>query len=238
VFDSRENALVAATNDSPNNRKVAYFWGAGGAVVSPTIIGPATTPQLYSTIIAARKQLADEVQEQLVILALTMVGAMVARSILTRITKVGSGGNEPPRANPGEGQGVTKIKPLNGQVSIGGGFENPNGTNLNPIKPGSGGPAKDIPNHVLGGMEDMAEKFESSSVQKMISSRLRYIDVDWPNATRAAAKVMAPGGRVEMNIWCQGEVEQRALKAAFEAAKFKNVRVVGSGPGTMIFATF
>jgi hypothetical protein len=181
--------------------------------VSPTIIGPATSPQLYSTIIAARQQLAKEVQEQLVILAITMVGAMIARSILTRITKVRSGGNEPPRPNPGEGQGSTKIKPLNGQVSIGGGFENQNGTNLNPIKPGSGGPAKDIPNHVLGGMEDMAEKFEAGSVQKMISSRLRYVDVDWPSATKAAAKVMAPGGRVEMNVWCQ-PAEQRALKAA------------------------
>jgi hypothetical protein len=48
---------------------------------------------------------------------------------------------------------------------------------------------------------------------------------------------MAPGGRVEMNVWRQ-PAEQRALKAAFEAAKFKNVKVVGNGTGTMIYADF
>jgi hypothetical protein len=49
-------------------------------------------------MIAARQQLAKEVQEQLVILAIAMVGAMIARSILTRITKVRSEGHGSGRA--------------------------------------------------------------------------------------------------------------------------------------------
>jgi hypothetical protein len=132
----------------------------------------------------------------------------------------------------------TKIKPLNGLVSVGGGFENKNGSNLNPIKPGSGGPTKDIPNHVPGRMEDMAEIFEAGSVKKMISSRLRYADVDWPKGTQAAGKVMASGGVVEMNVWCNSAGEKETLKPAFNAAGFTDVRVEGDSVGTMIYAKY
>jgi hypothetical protein len=53
IYDTFEKAKAAA-NDSAAARRVAYFWGAGGAVISPTIIGAGTTPELYSTIIAVR----------------------------------------------------------------------------------------------------------------------------------------------------------------------------------------
>jgi len=53
IYDSFSEAKSAA-NDNPATRRVAYFWGAGGAVVSPTIIGPASTPELYSTIVSVR----------------------------------------------------------------------------------------------------------------------------------------------------------------------------------------
>ena len=83
--------------------------------------------------------------------------------------------------------------------------------------------------------EEMDQLFEDNSVTYMISSRLRYNDVDWPRATAAAAKVVAPGGRVEMNIWCQG-LEALQLKLLFERAGFRNVRVAGTGVGTMLHA--
>lgn len=152
------------------------------------------------------------------------------------------GGNEPARTNPKVPTSIpAKIKPLNGKVSVGGGFENKVGSNLNPTNPVSGGPAKNIPNHVPGRMEDMAELFEAGSVKRMISSRLRYVDVDWAKGTQAAAKVMAPGGTVQMNVWTQSAAEQKALAEAFVNAGFKNVKVnqVGyDGSSTMISATF
>lgn len=129
------------------------------------------------------------------------------------------------------------IRPVNGTVNVGGGGEIPNVTNLNPIKVGSGGPTKDIPNHVLGSMEDMAKLFEPASVKKMYSSRLRFGDVDWAKGTTAAAKVMPSGGEVGMNVWTFAPEQRVALKTAFEQAGFKNVRVMLEGAGTMVFAT-
>ncbi|GBU17954.1 MULTISPECIES: hypothetical protein [Methylobacterium] len=134
--------------------------------------------------------------------------------------------------------GAPRIKPVNGKVNVGGGTENSKVTNLNPINPNSGGPTTGIPNHVLGGMEDMGELFEAGSVREMFSNKLRYVDVNWPRATQAAARVMAPGGKVSMNVWTIETAEQQALKTAFEAAGFKNVKVVGEGAGTILTATF
>ena len=129
-----------------------------------------------------------------------------------------------------------RIRPFNGKVNVGGGAETPQMTNLNPCKPGSGGPTSGIPNHVRGLMEEMDQIFEPESVDFMMSSKLRYVDVQWERATRAAAKVMRPGSRVEMNVWCQG-TEGQQLKAQFERAGFKDVQVIGDGVGTMLSAT-
>jgi hypothetical protein len=133
-----------------------------------------------------------------------------------------------------------KTTPLNGKVSVGGGFENTDGTNLNPVThDDSGGPARDIPNHVLGRMEDMDQLFEPASVKLMISSKLRFQDVDWTRGTQAAARVMAPGGKVLMNVYAvYTDTDEEALRSAFVSAGFKNVQVKGDPPGTMVFATF
>jgi hypothetical protein len=131
-----------------------------------------------------------------------------------------------------------RVVPLNGKVNVGGGGgpKEPAGyTNLNPVKAGSGGPSSGIPNHVQGAMEDMAELIEPQSVSEMISNRLRFIDVNWARATAAAAKVMKPGGKVSMNVWCSAE-EVLKLEAAFKSAGFKNVKSFGSGTGTMLTA--
>jgi hypothetical protein len=129
-----------------------------------------------------------------------------------------------------------KIIPIKGEVNVGGGNETPDITDLNPIKQGSGGPQRGIPNHVHGSMEEMDQIFVQGSVKKVISVRLRVIDVDWPKATKAAANVMPRGGKVMMNIWTWTPEQQAAIKAAFEAAGFSNVEVAGLGPGTMLTA--
>jgi hypothetical protein len=93
-----------------------------------------------------------------------------------------------------------------------------------------------IPNHILGGMEDMEEIFESGSVEYMMSSKLRFADVNWAQATRSAAASMRPGGRVEMNVWCSSAEEVSALEQAFRDAGFSNVKTTGSGAGVMLTA--
>lgn len=131
-----------------------------------------------------------------------------------------------------------RIVPLNGKLNVGGGGgpREPAGyTNLNPIKAGSGGPASGIPNLLQGSMEEMAELIQPQSVGEMISNRLRFVDVNWARATAAAAKVMKPGGKVSMNVWCSAE-EAVQLEAAFKSAGFRDVKTSGSGTGTMLTA--
>lgn len=128
------------------------------------------------------------------------------------------------------------LKPVNGKVNVGGGMETPNMTNLNPCNPNSGRPTKGIPNHVLGGMEDMDAIFAQDSIDVMMSSKLRFADVNWPQAARAAAKVMRRGGKVEMNVWCSSPAEAEALVKAFKEAGFSDVKTMGDSVGTMLFA--
>lgn len=123
-------------------------------------------------------------------------------------------------------------------MNVGGGLEPgcEGATNLNPIKEGSGGPVKDIPNHVKAGFEDIADVFEPGSVKELFSNRLRFGDVDWARAARGAAKAVAPGGRVSLNIWVSAGQDIALVIQAFVDAGFKNVQAIGSGPGTVVTA--
>lgn len=129
------------------------------------------------------------------------------------------------------------IRPFRGRVNVGGGMETPDWTNLNPLRTQYGGPAKGIPNHVEGAMEEMDLIFEAASVEEVMSSRLPFAAVKWDEATRAAASVMKPGGKVFMNVWCPDDQAVATLKTAFESAGFKNVKITGRGAGTILEAT-
>lgn len=139
------------------------------------------------------------------------------------------------RRSEGSFSSVTRVKPVNGKVNVGGGFETPNMTNLNPCKPGSGGPTSGIPNHLAGGMEQMDQLLEPNSVEYLMSSKLRFVDVNWSAAAQAAAKSMRSGGKVEMNIWCTGNEIQTVVRA-FQNAGFRDVKAIGDGVGTMLTA--
>jgi|GEM_PF-2506444 len=128
------------------------------------------------------------------------------------------------------------IKPVNGKVNVGGGLEpgSEGATNLNPIKSGSGGPSKGIPNHVKAGFEEIGEVFEPGSVKEIFSNRLRYGDVNWTKAAQGSAKVVAKGGKLSLNVWTQSAKETQIIIDAFTSAGFKDVRALGEGTGTII----
>jgi len=46
---------------------------------------------------------------------------------------------------------------------------------------------------------------------------------------------VAPGGSVDMNVWCQDEEAQELVKQ-FQIAGFSDVKTTGSGVGTMLTA--
>ena len=197
----------------------------------PTIFSPATTPRTISNIRAAVSQLVHEVQQELVVLAISIVGGMIMRQVFRSLARAsGSGGRPVPRPQ--------RIRPVNGTVNVGGGLE-PNAataTNLNPIVPNTGGPTSGIPNHVRAGFEQIGEVFEVGSVNTVISNRLPFNTVNWSQAARGTFGVMAPGGRFSLNVWTQSQADVRAIINAFTRAGFREVtNVTGQvGSGTVI----
>jgi len=226
-IDEKVHDTLAAANDVigkvPAKKGVtrfAFYRGAGGAVIAPTIFSPATTPRIIATFYEARRLYADYVLNALSGTAVNIVGGMVLRTFLGSILRKVSDDPVPPRRPPPVPI-PAKIRPLNGTVDVGGTGGQPPVTNLNPVKPFSGGQSRNIPNHVPAEMEKMDDIFQPGSVQRMESIKLRYQDVNWTLATRAAAKVMPKGGKVYMNIWTQTKQQFDALVSAFEKAGFQ-----------------
>jgi hypothetical protein len=240
IFDSADQARAAAAA-SQRQPAVAYFVGAGGAVVAPTRICPATAPQLVATMLEARQMLGKAVADELTVLAISLVGGMIIRAVVSRIVGVQRGGKVPPNKSAG----AIKIRAKNDKINVGGALEKGSEqyTNLNPVNPNSGGATKSIPNHVQAPFEEIGDIFQPDTVVEIISNRLRYVDVkDWRTAARGAFKVLRPGGRLGsghpasgMNVWAE-EKEVASMIKAFQDAGFKDVRNVGSksGPGVVI----
>jgi hypothetical protein len=241
LFDTIDEAKAAAAACS-RKPAIAYFVGAGGAVVAPTVICPATAPQLVATMFEARRMLSKAVSDELAVLAVSLVGGMILRAVMSRIVGAQRGGKVPPKSPKG-----IKIRAKNDQINVGGALEEGSReyTNLNPVDPNSGGAARGIPNHVKARFEEIGEIFEPGTVKCIISNRLRFVDVkDWAAAARGAFRVMRSGGRLGtshpasgMNIWAE-EKEVAAMIKAFQDAGFKEVKNVGmkSGPGVVIKA--
>jgi hypothetical protein len=97
---SADAAILAAPAAANGITRYAFYRGAGGAVIVPTIFSPATTPVTIQTLLTARALLADEVQKELIVLAISMVGGMILKSILTRIVRIGSKTADPIPGEP------------------------------------------------------------------------------------------------------------------------------------------
>ncbi|MFO0606347.1 MAG: DUF4157 domain-containing protein [Polyangiales bacterium] len=98
IFPGRAEALAAVPIGPPapgRGMPYTYFRGVGG-LVAPTVFSPATTPRIIATALDARRRLAASVQRDLIILALSMVGARV----LMRFLRWVGGRISAPRALP------------------------------------------------------------------------------------------------------------------------------------------
>ena len=75
----------------------AYYRGAGGAVIAPTIFSSAITPRIMATYREAVRQYAESVVHDLVGLAISIVGGRILHMVLPRVFRLGSGEPAPPR---------------------------------------------------------------------------------------------------------------------------------------------
>jgi hypothetical protein len=243
IFNSLQDAQSAVSAFTPAGDKIprhAYYWGAGGMTIAPTVFSPATTPRIFETLMNARAELARQVMTGLGQLAIQMVINKVLGFFYGRALKSGTGEEDvpvrkTPQPEPSQGQ----LVPVNGKVNVGGGFEegSANATNLNPIISGTGGPTKGIPNHVNARFEEMDNIFKPGSVKELISNRLPSQTVNWDRAAQAAAKVMPSGGKVSLNVWTQSKEEVNTIINAFQNAGFKNVQNATGQVGTATIIT-
>ncbi|MEV4051969.1 hypothetical protein AB0J55_12375 [Amycolatopsis sp. NPDC049688] len=128
IYPDRIEAMRAIPAGPPapgQGSPVAFYHGAGGAVVAPTTFSPATTPRFAECALRARRELAEQVQHELAVLAVTLVAGLALRALLNRVARIGGGDPVPPRppvlAESGEAFGARMAR----EMSAGGFRGNP-----------------------------------------------------------------------------------------------------------------
>jgi hypothetical protein len=102
VYDTlaqANEAIRRAPAKAKGVKPFAYYRGAGGAVISPTMFSPATTPRIIATFLEARRLYAEFVQNALAGLAISLAGGVILRMGLGPLLRAFTD-HKPPRAVP------------------------------------------------------------------------------------------------------------------------------------------
>ncbi len=100
LYPDRDSALAEldARGTEAGHPRYAWYRGAGGALIVPTLFSQATTPRIARTMLAVREHLAQTTQRELKVLLLTLTGTKVLQGVFSRVLRVGA---EPaPRPQP------------------------------------------------------------------------------------------------------------------------------------------
>jgi hypothetical protein len=112
IYPDRDTALkeIAANAPGSGHARHAYYRGAGGALVVPTVFSPATTPRIAQTMREVRKHLAEKVQSELKVVLLTLTGTKLLQGAFSRVVRAGAG---------------SALRPLAREEGLGGGVPAP-----------------------------------------------------------------------------------------------------------------
>ncbi|WP_143196185.1 hypothetical protein [Archangium sp. Cb G35] len=105
IYPDRAAALadLSASAHEAERSRYAYYRGAGGALIVPTLFSPATTPRIARTMLEVRTLLAQARQDELKVLLLTLTGTKVLQGVFSRVLRVGSEPELHPLPQRGEG---------------------------------------------------------------------------------------------------------------------------------------
>ena len=78
----------------------AYYRGAGGALIVPTLFSPASTPRIARTMLAVHQDLGQTVERELKVLLLNLTAAKVLQGVFSRVARVEAEPAPPPRPLP------------------------------------------------------------------------------------------------------------------------------------------
>ncbi|WP_224244435.1 hypothetical protein [Hyalangium gracile] len=92
LYPNRGAALadIAASASEARHARYAWYRGAGGALIVPTLFSPATTPRIARTMLEVRRHLTETVQRELKVLLVNLTGVRVLQGVFTRVVRVGS----------------------------------------------------------------------------------------------------------------------------------------------------
>jgi hypothetical protein len=212
----------------------AYYRVPGSTVIVPTVFSPATTPRTIETLLEARRELARQVQHELTVLALGMVGGMVLKFALGRLARIfrGSGPKAPPPAGSLEAAKLEADRLVKGAVergeevvvNVGGAgaaHEPPGAINLN----NQAVARKGIPNLVQADGAEIGTIFKPGTVDRFEGHNMAPGAVDWSRGASGAYRALKPGGT--FTYYYRGANPDAALLGkALRAAGFKNVEVI------------
>ncbi|PTL81737.1 hypothetical protein DAT35_22620 [Vitiosangium sp. GDMCC 1.1324] len=107
IYPDRDAALADMEASALGSGHARYAWyrGAGGKLIVPTLFSPATTPRIARTMREVRQDLAETVQRELKVVLLGLTGAKVLQGVFSRVVRVGA---EP------------ALRPLSRQEGLGG----------------------------------------------------------------------------------------------------------------------
>jgi hypothetical protein len=89
VYPDREAALAARGSGAAQG-SYAYYRGAGGALIAPTVFSPASTPRIARTMLAVRQDLSRTVERELKVVLLTLAGSKVLNGVFSRVVRASS----------------------------------------------------------------------------------------------------------------------------------------------------
>lgn len=91
IYPDRDAALAGMAAGASRSGRARYAWfrGAGGALIVPTLFSPATTPRIARTMLEVREHLSESVQRELRVLLLSLTGTRVLQGVFSRVVRVG-----------------------------------------------------------------------------------------------------------------------------------------------------
>ncbi|WP_239311370.1 hypothetical protein [Frankia sp. Cj3] len=236
TYGSREEAVAAVPfgPQAPGQaRPYAYYRAVGGLTV-PTVFADATTPRTVQTARQAVRELVREVQHELVILAVTLVGGMALRAVLRRLVRVGGGegeaaagaelGTPAAQARRFAQQLTDEGKPVVANMGGAGAPHEPvDAININNQAVARRG----IPNHVNADAADIGELFDPGTVDRVEAYRMAPEVVDWSRGVPGIKRVLRPGGTFTYRYQGGGNEDARLLERLLRANGFNDVQNLG-----------
>ncbi|XXF78224.1 hypothetical protein P2318_00260 [Myxococcaceae bacterium GXIMD 01537] len=90
IYPDRSSALEALAASAPRTEqpRYAFYRGATGTLIAPTLFSPATTPRTARTMLEVRQHLSETTQRELKVLLVSLTGTKVLQGLFSRVVRM------------------------------------------------------------------------------------------------------------------------------------------------------